>query len=78
MSETYTESVAGEVRAHVARKNVSQREVAKAIGKSQAAAWRRLSGNYPFNVTELQAIADLLGVPVARFLPDQQPEVAAS
>lgn len=77
MSETYTESVAGEVRAHVARKNVSQREVAKAIGKSQGAAWRRLSGNYPFNVQELEAIAELLGVPVARFLPEQADQVAS-
>ena len=69
MSETITASVAAEVRAELGRQRISQRQVGDAIGMSQAAAWRRLRGDVPFDIAELSAVAEFLGVPVTQFLP---------
>lgn len=69
MSETITASVAAEVRAEMARQNVPQREVGRVLGLSQTGAWRRLSGETPFDVAELAKVAELLGVPMTHFLP---------
>lgn len=69
MSETITASVAAEVRAELARQRIPQRRVGEVIGMSQTAAWRRLRGDVPFDIAELSLVADLLGVPVAHFLP---------
>lgn len=56
----------------MARQNVPQRRLAEALGMSQAAAWRRLRGEVPFDVTELVRIADLLDVPASQFLPAER------
>lgn len=42
-----------------------------ALGMSQAAAWRRLKGDVPFDVAELAAVAEMLGVPLSKFLPTE-------
>lgn len=57
------------VRAEMARKRVTQDQVAAAIGISQPQVSKRLLDDIPFEVTELRAIAELLGLPVSRFLP---------
>lgn len=71
MSEAITASVAAEVRAELARQQIPQREVGVALGMSQAAAWRRLKGDVPFDVAELAAVAEMLGVPLSKFLPTE-------
>jgi len=60
-------AVAAEVRAHLARRRISGRQAAFALGWKQPYISRRLSGEIPFDVNDLVAIADLLGVPVAAF-----------
>jgi len=57
--------VAGEVRAAMARRGVSQTALAAALGMSQAAVSRRLRGAIPLDVKELAAIAEILGVPMS-------------
>lgn len=62
MSIAAAARVAEVVRAEAERKKISQRRIAEAIGKSQAASWRRLNGHTPFDVVELEQVAKLLGV----------------
>jgi len=64
------ERVAAEVRAELARQRISQTQLAERLNISQAGISRRLSGETPFEINELVAIAEFLCVPVARFLPE--------
>lgn len=61
--------VAGAVRAELARRQVGQRQVAEALGISQPAVSRRLAGEVAFNVDELAAVADLLGMDARDLMP---------
>jgi len=67
--------VAAEVRAHLARQRISGRQAAFALGWKQPYIARRLSGEIPFDVSDLAKIADLLGVPVTAFF--ETPAAAA-
>lgn len=49
----------------MARRRISQADVAAALGLSQAAVSRRLSGAVPFDVAELATIAAALDVDIA-------------
>lgn len=68
MGEDFTKRVAAEVRAEMGRQRISQDALCGRIGMSQSTLSRRLLGEYPFNTTELAAIAAALDVPVARFV----------
>lgn len=59
--------VAAEVRAQLARRRVSGRQAAFALGWKQPYIARRLSGEIPFDVNDLTALADLLGLHVTEF-----------
>ena len=59
--------VAGEVRAHLARRELNANQVAAKLGWTQPYLWRRLTGKVAFNVADLAAIAKLLEVPVTTF-----------
>jgi len=61
-------TVAGEVRAEMARQQINQQRVADALGVSRQAFNRRITGDIPFDVAELEIIAGFLGVPVTRFI----------
>ena len=67
MSGVSRETVAAEVRAHIARQRRSGRNVALELGWDQAYMQRRLSGRTPFDVEDLAAIAKILDVPVTVF-----------
>lgn len=70
MGEDFTRRVAAEVRAELARQKVSQETLCQRIGMSQSTLSRRITGDYPFDTTELAKIAEALGVTVTRFMPD--------
>jgi transcriptional regulator with XRE-family HTH domain len=70
MTTTVTQSVASEVRAELARKRIPQADLAEVLGVSQAGISRRLSGDTPFDVNEVAAVADFLGVPIALLFGD--------
>ena len=65
MPTTVTQSIASEIRAELGRKRIPQADLANVLGVSQAGISRRLSGDTPFDVNEVAAVADFLGVPVA-------------
>lgn len=71
MEQTPTERTASVVRAEVARHKVRTQELADILRISRTTVWRRLNGEYPFDVAELAAIADRLGVPVGTFFPTE-------
>jgi transcriptional regulator with XRE-family HTH domain len=56
--------VADNIRAEMARRHMSQTVVANLLGLSTQAVSRRLCGETPFRITEIQQIAELLGVDV--------------
>lgn len=64
---TVQQDVAAEVRAHLARHGRSGRSMAAQLGWQQKYLSRRLTGKVPFDVNDLDAIADALGVPVVAF-----------
>jgi len=64
--------VAAEVRAALARKRISQRQLANLLGLTQPVVWRRLRGDVAFSVDELQAVAEALEVPVSSLIGGEQ------
>ena len=60
-------AVAAEVRAQLARRRISGRQAAFALGWKQPYIARRLSGDIPFDVNDLDALARLLDIPVTAF-----------
>lgn len=73
--QTHGQSVAGNVRAEMARRRVPQTRIAAALGLTQQAVSRRLTGRVAFRSDELAVVARVLGVPAASLLPDEPPAV---
>lgn len=63
-------SVAGEVRAALARKNIRKGAVAKALGISMSAMSSKINGKVAFSIPELVVVASLAGVDAAEFFSD--------
>lgn len=78
MPKQLTETVAAEIRAELARRNISRTDAAAALGISRNLLWQRLRGESPFTVDELEAMAELIGVPVSTFLRENTPASAAT
>lgn len=68
MTQVPIVDVAANVRAEVARRRIRQADLADAMGLDQRAVSRRLLGHVEFSATELQKVAQILDVPVARLL----------
>ena len=66
------ERIAAEIRAEVARQRATQVQLAQLLDLSQAAVSRRLSGDTPFTLNELAAIAQFLNVPITKFIVSEQ------
>ncbi|MGX5770789.1 helix-turn-helix domain-containing protein [Microbacterium trichothecenolyticum] len=65
-------SVADAVRAEMARQRITQAELAKALHLSQPAVARRLSGEVPFDLAELDATARVLKVRASRLVAEAE------
>lgn len=61
---------AAEVRAELARQQVSARKLAADLGETHTWATRRVKGVVPMSTDDLERIASYLGVPMARLLGD--------
>ncbi len=74
-----THRVAAEIRAELARQQMSQREFARKLGIDPALVSKRLAvaPGRSWTVDELDRIAIVLGVPVDRFLTGPTPAPAA-
>lgn len=57
----YMQSVAANVRARAAARQVSQAQLAEVLDLAQGSISRRMRGDTPWGLTELGAIATLLG-----------------
>lgn len=68
--------IAQRVAASLKEAGLTQRQVAKRTGIKLSTLNTRLTGANPFNVVELDLIAQLLDVPASTFLTDQQADAA--
>jgi len=68
MTQPLTKTVAAEVRAELARADISRTAAAERLGISRTLLWSRLRGDTSFTVDELENLAELLDVPAAQFL----------
>ncbi len=68
MTTPATATAAAEVRAALARCRITQTALAETTGRSQSYWSRRLSGEQPMTVADLEVISALTGVPVADLL----------
>jgi transcriptional regulator with XRE-family HTH domain len=65
-----TQLVAANIRAEVARRRISQKVLAEALGKSPQSISMRLAGTVAISLEELATIADVLGVTVASLVSE--------
>ena len=61
--------VLGNVRAEIARRRLSQSDIAREMGQNQQWLSRRLIGYVPLSVPELMTLAGIIGVDIADLLP---------
>ena len=66
MSNTPGVQVGANVRAEMARRGITQTQLAEQIGRSQPQLSKRLTGASPFDINELTAVADALSVPIEK------------
>lgn len=66
---TLSERVAEEVRALLARRRMSAAALGRQLGVSQTYVWRRLEGQTPFDLNDLEQVARILEVDVTDLLP---------
>lgn len=77
-----SESVRASINEEMKRRKLSQREVARRVGMGQQYFWRRCSmhetADMEFTPSELERVAEAIGVPVSRFLrvPGQRKAMA--
>jgi predicted XRE-type DNA-binding protein len=70
--------IATEVRAELARKQITQREAATLLRLPQGAMSLRLGGHRAFKAEELVQLATYLRVPVTTFMPNPSRELVAA
>ncbi len=66
MTDTPGVQVGANVRAEMARRGITQTQLAEQIGRSQPQLSKRLAGAIPFDINELTAVADALSVPIEK------------
>lgn len=65
MDQTPAEQTAGAVRAELARRRMTGADLARELGWKRSATSRRLTGEKPLDINELQQIANLLHIPLS-------------
>ena len=66
--ETFSEQVAANIRAELARQKKTQAQLAEVWGINAASVSKRMSGAVPVDVNEVQMAAGWLGVPLSRLM----------
>ncbi len=70
---TLTEAVAEELRSIMARRRMNQKAVGLLLGgRSQSYVSRRVVGEVPLDLAELETLADALGVSVSEIIADAE------
>lgn len=68
---TLSDHIAGEIRAGMARKQITAAELAAAVGMSTATFQRRMQDARRFNVDELTAISQHIDLAFASLFPGE-------
>jgi len=68
MTHTPTQVAGANVRGAMARRGITQVQMATLLGVSQPAVSARLRGETPFDVNELARVAKALDVPIERLV----------
>lgn len=76
-SATPSRTVAGNIRAELARHGHVHQDLADAIGLNRVTLGRRLSGQLPFTIDELVAVAAFFKIPLATVLEGAEDPVVA-
>jgi transcriptional regulator with XRE-family HTH domain len=63
-TDTFTQAVAGAVRAELGRKRQTVSDLAEALGASRPTVSRRVNGKEPFDLAELEQVAAFLNLSV--------------
>jgi predicted XRE-type DNA-binding protein len=66
-------TLAGNIRAEIARHQVEQATIAEALGRNQQYVSRRVTGAVPWRGDELEIVAAVLGVHVAELVGGRPP-----
>lgn len=69
MEQSPAAETAATVRAELARRNIKPKELVATLGWKKSTVHRRLTGKYPFTITELASLADYLDIPLTTLLP---------
>lgn len=70
------QSVAGELRAHLARHGISSTDLIGRLGVNPDWFYRRLRGDVSMTLEDLERICSALGIPVSALLPTEPEQVA--
>jgi transcriptional regulator with XRE-family HTH domain len=65
--------ISSNVRAEMARAGVTQVQLGAHLGMAQSAISKRLKGDTPWRVDELQRVAAYLDIPLSTLLPEREP-----
>lgn len=76
--QTISESLAAVVRGELAAQRITQRMASEGAGIPLTTLHRKLSGRAPFNVVELAALAEILGVSLTEFAQRAERKGAAA
>jgi transcriptional regulator with XRE-family HTH domain len=65
--------IAAAIRAELGWQNLSQANLARSLEWTEVYLSRRLTGQVPFTLADISAIAEQLGVPPSKFLDTSSP-----
>lgn len=61
--------IAGEIRAEMARRRITQEEMARRLGTDQAVVSRKLRAASPFTLRDIERWAAALDIPITQLFP---------
>lgn len=64
----FASAVTAEIRAELARRKITAQRLAHAVGMSKQTMSRRMTGAAPFDLAEVEAIADFFGMTPSELL----------
>jgi len=67
-TQSLNAQVAAEIRAELARANITQADFAARCGMTASSFSRRMSGDIPWNTDELELVAKELGLPIDQLM----------
>lgn len=68
--DEFSQRVAAILRGYLAEERIKNRELARRINQTDFWVGRRVNGQTPMTIGELATIAEALGQPIGRFLPE--------